>query len=1168
MRRLLAPSLASLVVLVPTLALAWPNGKDEDPRLDKPNDPGFNGQWNLWSHYPEAWAAKIKNAEERAMGPGIHADRAWQITTGDRRVIIAVHDSGADWGNRDLINKYYLNAGELAGCKPPALDTPPEGATAFDVDGSGWFDMRDYHAKLGEAAMLAEWDKNGNGVLDPQDLIRKCSDGVDDDGNGYIDDISGWDFFLDDNDAHDDTGFGHGNGEARDSSAEGNNGQGDIGVCPDCTVIMLRVGDSFVADVNNFAQGVVFSVDHGASIIQSALGTVNYTEFARAAIDYAYANNVAVVTSAADELSYHHNFPGSGEHSIYVHAVQYDGTATDRSTTFLNFNNCTNFGMQLLLSTPGTGCSSEAVGITSGHVGLIYAAALQADLTPPLSSEEVKQLLTMESDDIKINPNDDDPEKYPSREGWDWHFGYGRNNARRTVDAVVEGRLPPEAYIDSPSWFEVLHVDKTPTVDVDCRVNVRADGKPARYASADWVLEYATGVAPRDSEFVEIDKGTTAGTNGKCATWDLTKVDLDLDKKVSDPHQNAVTLRLRVTAKTAGNVTVRGEHRKGFLLHKDPDLWAAFPIDLGTSAESSPIFADIDGKDDDEELVLFASDGRVHVYQQDGTEVAGFPVKVGFRPAMDPAKAGNVRGSCAFRSDKTDCVAKNGRIDPDVGRQTAMMPLAVGDLDGNGDLEIVVSTWDGQVFVYEHDGSLRAGWPKGLDYDNIGETNDNRILEPGFFAAPVLYDLDQQGGLEIVMAGMDQHIYVWHADGTAMAPYPVRLYNPADPDSIAGADRIVATPAIGDIDGDGKPEIASGSSEVYGSQGVENEAVAYVLDAETGTVADGWPQSLFGLTVAVLPTVGRGVVANPMLADLDFDGKLEVSFDTISTQGWIFRHDGSIYRKMNNLQFGPKSDSTDSPAYILMNNGAFGNIDGQGGIDMVKGTAGFDFAIAFAGGGKRASFDHHMSGWDTDTGKMLEGFPRVHDDWQFFNTPSIVDLTGDGKPEVIIGSGGYLVHAWDYLGNEPAGWPKQTGGWIIASAGVGDFDGDGKFDVAISTRDGWLYVWKTQGSVKNLYEWNGFGHNPHHTGNYEDDPTPYKVWDSAIVEPPVEPGPEPTVEVTPDTGTSEGDTSAAEVIEESKKTKKDEGCAGGSAGAGAAMALLGLGLVALRRRRA
>lgn len=1165
---LLAPALA----LVATPALAWPNGPEDDPRLDRPNDPGYyrvdgngkvDGLWNLWSHYPETWAPNIADANERANGPGIHADRAWQVTTGDRRVIVAVHDSGVYWDNRDLVNKYFLNQGELANCKPTPYTSPPEGATDFDVNGSGWFDIRDYYAASNEQAMLGEWDENDNNMLDPQDLIRKCSNGTDDDGNGYIDDISGWDFFQDDNDANDDTRFGHGNGEARDSTAEGNNGDGDIGVCPDCTVLMVRVGDSFVADVNNFAQGVVFSVDTGASIIQSALGAVNYTAFSRQAIDYAYTNGVALVASAADELSYHHNFPGSGERSIYVHAIQFDDNLKDKATTFQNFNNCTNFGMQLLLSTPGTGCSSEAVGITSGHVGLIYSAGLKYDTTPPLSAEEIKQILTMSADEIAINPNDDDPEKYPSREGWDWHFGYGRNNARKSVDMVRHNEIPPEAYIEEPQWFQVIDPARTPTIDVDCRVNQRVDGVAARYETATWTLEYAIGVAPLDSAFVEIAKGTD-NKNGKCATWDVTAVALDLNKKVTDPHQNAVTLRLRVESSNGAGTVVKGDHRKGLIFHKDPDSHAAFPKNLGTSAESSPIFANIDGQDDDEELVLFASDGQVHVWQADGTELAGFPVKVGFRPSMDPATAGNNVNSCGFRTDKTGCVAQNGGVDKDTGRQTAMMPMAIGDLDKNGDLEIVVSTWDGFVFVYEHDGSLRPGFPKGLDYDNVSDTSPERITEAGFFASPVLYDLDQTGGLEIVLVGMDQYIYVWHDDGTLLAPYPVRLFNPDDPESVAGADRIIATPAIGDIDGDGKPEIALGSSEVYGSDDVEIEATAYVLEAESGTIADGWPVTLYGVMVNVLPTVGRGVVANPMLADLDFDGKLEIAVDTIASPGNIYRYDGEEYRFMNNEDFGEDSNSSDTPTYILMNNGAFGNIDGEGGIDMVKGSAGFNFALAFVGGGgKRQSFDHHMSGWDTDTGKMMKAWPRVHDDWQFFNTPTIVDLTNDGYPEVVVGSGGYLVHAWDRNGDEPAGWPKQTGGWIIASAAVGDFDGDAKFDVAVSTRDGWLFVWKTQGSVKNVFEWAGFGHNPHHTGNYEDDPTPYQVWDDGpVVNPDPDQNPEVSPEVSEETATA---TATAEADNEVSGGKGDDGCAGG--GVGASFAFVGLALMALRRRR-
>ena len=937
---------------------------------------------------------------------------------------------------------------------------------------------------------------------------------MDDDGNGYVDDISGWDFFADDNDAYDDNRFGHGNGEARWSVAEGNNGKGDIGVCPDCTALMLRAADSFIADANEFAHSVIFAVDSGASVIQEALGSVNNTPLGQQAINYAYMNNVVVIASAADELSYHHNMPGTNNHTVYVHAVVYDAVSADQSTTFLNFNNCTNFGMQLLLSTPGTGCSSEATGITAGHAGLIYSAGLKAELDPPLSAEELKQLLTMNVDDINANPDGSDPTKFVSAEGWDWHFGYGRNNARKTVDAVMAEAIPPEVDIVEPLWFEVLYPDKTPTIDITGRINLRTDGREARYESVDWVMEYALGVAPKDGEFIEIDKGTTEGVEGVLTTWDLTSIDIDLDKKLDDPHQNAVTLRLRASAKLEGGEDIVGEMRKGFLIERDPDLHEGFPIYLGTSGESSPTFADLDG-DGAEDIVTALADGYLHAYKYDGSEVEGFPVVLGLRWTVDPENALNVNNACAYRSDKEGCVAEQMTLDPEVARHTLMMAPAIGDLDGDGTLEIAVTTWDGWVYVFEHDGSPRAGWPQSVDFDQPPPSKQN-LIEFGFFAAPTFYDLDDDGDLEILAPAMDQNLYVWHEDGTSYGPYPVKVGS--DPEQGA---RIIASIAVGDADGDGKAEIAVGTSETFGAAGNANETLAYLLESESGEIAEGWPTSLYGLTVETLPIVGRGVVSNPIMADLDYDGTLELSFDTISSPGVLLNHDGTQYRKMDNKEFGPLSDSQDSPAYILHNHGAMGNIDGKGGIDLVKGTAGFDFAIAFAGGGERKPFDHHMSGWDTDTGKMMEGWPRVHDDWQFFNTPSIVDINNDNKPEVIIGSGGYLVRAWNYLGEEPEGWPKQTGGWIIASAGIGDFDGDGNFDVTVMTRDGWLYAWKTEGKAgQSIFEWNGFNHDPHNTGNYETSPTPYKTWSGEVA------APEPSDEGEADAGTSEGEEDA------------------------------------------
>ena len=96
---------------------------------------------------------------------------------------------------------------------------------------------------------------------------------------------------------------------------------------------MLRAANSFIADANDFAKAVVYATDNGASVVQEALGAVDLTAFARAAIDYAYAKNVLVIASMADENSRHHNMPDTYNHTLPVHAIGYDGRAPIRTRT-------------------------------------------------------------------------------------------------------------------------------------------------------------------------------------------------------------------------------------------------------------------------------------------------------------------------------------------------------------------------------------------------------------------------------------------------------------------------------------------------------------------------------------------------------------------------------------------------------------------------------------------------------------------------------------------------------------------------------------------------------------------------------------------------------------------------------------------------------------------
>jgi hypothetical protein len=100
-------------------------------------------------------------------------------------------------------------------------------------------------------------------------------------------------------------------------------------------------------------------------------------------------------------------------------------------------------------------------------------------------------------------------------------------------------------------------------------------------------------------------------------------------------------------------------------------------------------------------------------------------------------------------------------------------------------------------------------------------------------------------------------------------------------------------------------------------------------------------------------------------------------------------------------------------------------------------------------------------------------------------SPAVADVTGDGKAEGIMGSGGYLMYAWDADGKVAEGWPKFTGGWILGSPAVGDIDGDGYLEVAVTTREGRLFVWNTKGEADQAIGWASIHHDAQNTGNAE-----------------------------------------------------------------------------------
>jgi MYXO-CTERM domain-containing protein len=1131
-----------------------------------PTDGSYPRQWELWGFLPdetthpesgsgrnmEAWETvpcadgesgdNCTREGQAGLAAGQAADQAWLLSVGDPRVSIAVLDSGIKWSERTLLTKHYLNAEELRSCPPEGADaTAVDVMAEFDVNGDGVFNIRDYDDST--------WmeDLNANGLRDPQDLIHgnngagACSDGVDTDGNGYTDDISGWDFYWNDNDPSDDSDYGHGTGEARDSAAEGHDFDGDIGICARCKILNVRVGDSFIVDVNQFADGVIFAADSGAKVVQEALGSLNNTPYAQAAIDYAYDKGTAIIASAADEASYHHNYPGSLEHTLYVHAIvaDTDGDFADAST-FLNFGNCTNWGGKLALSTPGTGCSSEATGKTSGQAGLTYAyfeqlrdASVGTDLEDyyreDLSAEELYQVLSQTADDIDIPGSETDEaalarKQYPSNEGWDLQFGYGRNNSRTGLEALRDQRIPPEVDIEFPRWYEVFDPARVDSFEVKARID------SPRLDNLRWTLKVGIGNPP--TAFVEVATGTgTTSYDDVLATIDLSESGPlgDLVKGAPapavHPEQFAATLELTVIGE-GPNGDVTGNFRKVIAVREDGDVAEGFPLYLGASGEASPKVTDLDG-DGIDEIVVATADGLIHAFRSNGTELEGFPTRTPiYAPLSDevcstePAKC--FRGAAAYSSgwiaDRMEFLSGGRDI-----YSSIVSTIAVGDLDGDGapGRELVVATMDGLVAAYNNDGTMMDGFPVGMDEQFVSEfekaltctldgievlgcRTDQRHAEMGFFSTPTLVDFDGDGDLEITVGGGDQRAYAWHHDGSTVNGWPVHLQHSAVPafDEVGGTlrydGRIITTAVVADVFGDGTPVVFYGSNER-----VENDSAGFLYgiwpDGEAhsgGPYLDGFPVALTGfIPDEILPYVGRGNPNSAAAGDVDNDGRDEVINAGLGGDMTVIHieEDGSItmnFMESTRGAYGPESNVDELASLPVINNPSVADLDGDGRLDIINGTAGTGLIQIANDGGLRAEFDHSVSAWVADNGLFLDGFPHRVWDYQFFMNYAVADIDGDGSWNVLSGDGGYFVYAPEYTGEEAPGFPKFTSQWHIATPAVGDIDGDERMEVVANTREGWLWVWKTEGHVGGLpsttipaIQWAGYAHDDHNTSN-------------------------------------------------------------------------------------
>jgi len=277
----------------PAVVYAEPDLKMEVLLLpnDRYVDPDQDGTWSqgAWGNaHTDLWGAEIIKAEE-----------AWELFDKAERkgfkragegVIVAVIDTGVDYNHPDIASNIWINEAEIP------------------------------------------------------------DNGVDDDGNGYVDDVRGWDFVslfgeIPDNDPID--RLGHGTHVAGTIAAIGNNGEGIIGIAPGAWIMALKgLNDGGQGQGSDLAEAIQYAVDNGADVLNNSWGRQGISLTLKEVFDYAYANGVVALAAAgnrnADVITF---IPAGLENVIAV-------ASTDREDRKSSFSN---WGKTIDIAAPGGG---------------------------------------------------------------------------------------------------------------------------------------------------------------------------------------------------------------------------------------------------------------------------------------------------------------------------------------------------------------------------------------------------------------------------------------------------------------------------------------------------------------------------------------------------------------------------------------------------------------------------------------------------------------------------------------------------------------------------------------------------------------------------------------------------------------------------------------------
>lgn len=320
---------------------------------------------------------------------------------------------------------------------------------------------------------------------------KELPNGRDDDGNGYVDDLIGWNFVDRNNNPWDNSG--HGTHIAGIIAAATDNGEGIAGINPSVKIMPLKVMN-FIGRgrSSGIAEAIFYAVKHGARVINLSLGGEHLSKTEQLAIDYAYQKGAVIVVAAGNIGSDTADYGPAGlKHVITV-------AATDQEDKRVGFSN---WGQAVKIAAPGLDILSlrarrtdfvllsgakdykagaAFVGPEARYYrasGTSFAAPLVAGATslllarnPKLTNVQVERMLLMSADDVEVP-------------GWDQYTGAGRLNAVKALKA-------------DPDWYLLARVTAVQPVQEKGRTVIQVLGAVAGSDLKGYVIEVGKGDAP------------------------------------------------------------------------------------------------------------------------------------------------------------------------------------------------------------------------------------------------------------------------------------------------------------------------------------------------------------------------------------------------------------------------------------------------------------------------------------------------------------------------------------------------------------------------------------------------------------------------------------------------------------------------------------------------